>query len=128
MKISEFLGQVRQLLTTSGDEQFAFENPSEISAFLYGFRALSRHSGYYEDGIWTMVRSEGKSPVEMKLSPECTIVGRSALIEVANIVVDEVNDMLLCEYSPDAKLHEYVASSASGPSPRRGAFQTLEKT
>lgn len=128
MKVNEFLCQVRQLLNTTANEQFEFVNPSEMSSFLYGFRALPRHSGYYEDGIWTMVRSEGKTPVKMKVSPACTLVSRSVLIEVANIVVDEVNDMLLCEYGPDAKLHEYVASSASGPSPRRGAFQTLEKT
>lgn len=128
MNVQEFLDQVQQLLRTTDDDQFEFENPSEMASSLYGFRTSPRHFGGYENGVWTMFRTEGKSPVEMKLSPECTIVSRSALIEVANIVVDEVNDMLLCEYGPDAKLHEYVASSASGPSPRRGAFQTLEKT
>ena len=53
-----------------------------------------------------MVRDKGKSPVEMRISLESTAVSRRSLLEIANIVVDEANDMLLCEYGPTAKLYD----------------------
>ena len=122
MKVKEFLEQVQQLLRTTGDEEFEFENPSEMSMFLYGFRAPSRHNGNYVDGVWHMVRPEGKPPIEMKISRGSTVISRRVLIEVANIVTDEVNDMLLCEFGPDAKLHEYICVDGPTPQGRAGGF------
>ena len=114
MKVQEFLDQVQQLLLTT-DDVFAFETPGDMSGFLHGFRSFRRHSGDYKDGVWTMVRAKGRCPVEMRVGREATVVSRSSLLEIANIVVDEVNDMLLCEYGPTAKLYERVCVEGHGP-------------
>ena len=114
MKVKDFIVQAQALLHTT-DDYFWFENPGDMSSFLYGFRSLQRHPGDYKDGVWTMVRAEGKYPIEMKVSSESTIVSRRSLFEIANMVVDEANDMLLCEYGPNAKLYEHVCVEGFKP-------------
>ena len=81
MIVKAFIDSVRELLLTN-KEEFEFANPSDASIFLQGFR--TRHVGEFEGNVWTMLRINGKRPVEIKVTLDSTIINRRSMIEILN--------------------------------------------
>ena len=118
LELQEFLKEVERLMRTT-DDLFAFETPGAMSTALHKFRSnRRRHPGDYKDGVWTMVRSEGKSPVEMRVGPESTVVSRRALLEISNVLIEEENDRLQSKFGPTARLYERVCNDTPNKEPK----------
>ena len=120
MTTKSFVNEINELLNTD-EKQFEFPNKSSLAAFLKGFR--DKHPGDFDGDVWTMIRSKNKKPVEIIVNYGTTVVDRSALIEILNVLAAEINDVLKIKFGEEARLHEMfedTSTSEDEPRPRLG--------